>query len=158
MSLADAAAARKDRLEALRKRKAGDVSVEGSVPVLKQRNFDSDTRTAKKFSRSDLNGETIESQVEGLAERITAEDEARRTEELNLLNIAPKRPNWDLKRDLDRITQKLKPQTDEAIKSIIRKRLVEQKGTAGGMDLVGALDALNDVEDDEVAGERSDDE
>lgn len=38
----------------------------------------------------------------------------------NLLNIAPKRPNWDLKRDLDRITKKLQPQTDEAIKSIIR--------------------------------------
>jgi len=35
-----------------------------------------------QFSRSDLKGETIESQVEGLAARITAEDEARRTEEL----------------------------------------------------------------------------
>jgi hypothetical protein len=38
----------------------------------------------------------------------------------NLLNIAPKRPNWDLKRDLDRLNQKLRPQTDDAIRSIIR--------------------------------------
>lgn len=87
--------------------------------MLKQRNFDADTRTAKKvslvplppsdeltsspsllpradtpfpfareqFSRSDLKGQTIESQVEGLAARITAEDEARRTEELVRLSF-----------------------------------------------------------------------
>lgn len=38
----------------------------------------------------------------------------------NLLNIAPKRPNWDLKRDLDRLNAKLRPQTDDAIRTLIR--------------------------------------
>ncbi|CED83077.1 Uncharacterized conserved protein [Phaffia rhodozyma] len=159
MSLAEAAQSRKERLDALRKRKAGGSSSADGLVQIKQRNFDPETRSAKKFSTADL-PETIESAISGVAEQIVAEDELRRQEELNLLNIAPKRPNWDLKRDLDRINLKLKPATDEAIKSIIRERLGgSSKDTSKPIDLVSALDALGDMDDeDEIDGAKSDDE
>jgi len=38
----------------------------------------------------------------------------------DLINIQPKKPNWDLKRDLERKLSKLKPKTDHAISTLIR--------------------------------------
>ena len=38
----------------------------------------------------------------------------------DLTNIQPKKPNWDLKRDLERKLAKLKPKTDHAISTLIR--------------------------------------
>ncbi len=89
-------------------------------------------------------GETVEDAVRGLAERIVQEDEERRREELvrraaqrhgttrltvapvyraspqDLLNIAPKRANWDLKRDMEKRTRKLERQTREAYLVLFR--------------------------------------
>ena len=39
----------------------------------------------------------------------------------DLNNIAPKRANWDLKRELDRKTAKLERKTQEAIHTLIRE-------------------------------------
>jgi hypothetical protein len=44
----------------------------------------------------------VEKQVEGLTDEAIAADEAQRAQELDLTNIQPKKPNWDLKRDLER--------------------------------------------------------
>ncbi len=41
----------------------------------------------------------------------------------DLTNIQPKKPNWDLKRDLERKLAKLKPKTDHAISTLIRTSL-----------------------------------
>ena len=38
----------------------------------------------------------------------------------DLTNIAPKRPNWDLKRELERKMAKLERRTQEAIHTLIR--------------------------------------
>jgi coiled-coil domain-containing protein 12 len=37
------------------------------------------------------------------------------------LNIAPKRPNWDLKRDMEKKLAKLDRKTQQAINTLIRK-------------------------------------
>jgi coiled-coil domain-containing protein 12 len=40
----------------------------------------------------------------------------------DLLNIAPKRPNWDLKREMEKKLAKLERQTQQAIHTLIRTR------------------------------------
>jgi hypothetical protein len=101
MSLAEASEARKARLIALRKRKAGE-AVDGHVlihsghrlavdpymlsdeTVIKNRNYDPESRTLKKRTRDDdaIMQDTVEKDVEGLAQNIIAEDEQRRAQEL----------------------------------------------------------------------------
>ena len=83
--------------------------------------------------------DTLETNVKGLAEQIIAEDEAKRAQDLvtvifsietstpftlhvkDLLNIAPKRPNWDLKREMEKKLARLERQTQQAIHTLIRK-------------------------------------
>ncbi|TBU54358.1 hypothetical protein BD310DRAFT_988253 [Dichomitus squalens] len=93
MSLADASEARKARLIALRKRKAGEAvegAGEGDEPVIKDYTFDPETRTLKKRTNDDnvQMEDTVEHRVDGLAEKIIAEDAERRAQELDLFNIA----------------------------------------------------------------------
>ncbi|TFY61912.1 hypothetical protein EVJ58_g4218 [Rhodofomes roseus] len=124
MSLADASEARKARLVALRKRKAGDAVDEGesAEAVIKHRTFDPESRTLKKHTREDEvhMEDTVEKRVEGMAEAIIAEDEQRRAQDLDLFNIAPKRPNWDLKREMEKKLARLERKTQEAIHTLIR--------------------------------------
>ena len=82
--------------------------------------------------------DTVEKNIEGLAEQIISEDAERRAQELvrqtvptnshcqvtlsthqDLHNIAPKRPNWDLKRDLEKKLARLERRTQEAIHTLI---------------------------------------
>lgn len=52
-------------------------------PLIKNRNFDPTSRTLKKPTRDEVaNGDTVESNVKGLAAMIIAEDEKRRAQEL----------------------------------------------------------------------------
>ncbi|KDQ60903.1 hypothetical protein JAAARDRAFT_124325 [Jaapia argillacea MUCL 33604] len=146
MSLAEASEARKSRLIALRKRKAGEAPEDASVPVIGGRNYDPETRTLRKRTLGeDVEMEdTVEKNIAGLAEQIVAEDEERRAQDLDLFNIAPKRPNWDLKRELEKKLAKLDKQTQRAIHALIRQRLAAQKGESD--DLVGAMRAQQQSE------------
>ncbi|KAH9966831.1 mRNA splicing factor [Russula dissimulans] len=150
MSLAAASEARKARLLALRKKRAGedaqDTSGDAEGTVLANRNFDPETRTLRKHQANVEMQDTLEHDVEGLAEQIIAEDEAKRAQDLDLLNIAPKRPNWDLKREMDKKLAKLERQTQQAIHTLIRQRLAVQKGQSD--DLVGAMQASANADDD----------
>jgi cwf18 pre-mRNA splicing factor len=53
-------------------------------PVIKNRNFDPITRTLRKHDRTEdaVMEDTVEKNVDGLAEKIIAEDEERRAQEL----------------------------------------------------------------------------
>jgi coiled-coil domain-containing protein 12 len=65
--------------------------------------------------------DSIEKDVAGLQEGVIAADEVRRKEELDLTNIAPKKPNWDLKRDLNKRLLKLSRRDKESRLILIRK-------------------------------------
>jgi coiled-coil domain-containing protein 12 len=163
MSLAEASEARKGRLLALRRRKAGEETPNDSYvlkrpsfgfpayklnanfrdePVIKNRNFDPATRTLRKHDQTEdaMMEDTVEKNVDGLAENIIAEDEERRAQELvrhspnlavpfltaicapqDIFNIAPKRPNWDLKREMQKKLAKLERKTQESIHTLIRE-------------------------------------
>ena len=77
-----------------------------------------------------------------------------------LLNLAPKRPNWDLKRDLEPQMKRLRAMTDRAIVRLIAARVAEEQASdeAGGkeggekVDLATAVDTQQrlDAADDDV--------
>ncbi|GAA5896465.1 hypothetical protein JCM5296_000673 [Sporobolomyces johnsonii] len=145
MSLQQAADARKAKLAALKKRKTLHDSAapqdRDKSAVFKFRNYDPDTGTLRKHARTDEE-DTVEKQVEGLADQVIAQDEHTRAQDLDLTNIQPKKANWDLKRDLERKLAKLKPKTELAISQLIRKRLQAQKGVSetAGAELVAGMD------------------
>ncbi|KAG0705099.1 mRNA splicing factor [Suillus ampliporus] len=149
MSLQEASDARKTRLIALRNRKEGISTGANGDSVLLSRNYDPETRTLKKHSKNDvLTTDTVEKVVQGVAEMIIAQDELQRTQELDVFNIAPKRPNWDLKREMEKKLAKLERKTQEAVHTLIRQRLASQKGQSD--DILGAMNAQEkalDVED-----------
>ncbi|CAE8586841.1 unnamed protein product [Polarella glacialis] len=45
-----------------------------------------------------------------------------------VLAIAPRKPNWDLKRDVERKMQTLQARTDRAVVQLIRQRIKKDKG------------------------------
>ncbi|GJJ12547.1 hypothetical protein Clacol_006790 [Clathrus columnatus] len=150
-SLEEEAKARKERLLTLRRRKAGEEGNEEGI-LIKQRNFDPETRALRKFDPSIIPQDTVENNVKGEAERILAEDEERQQQELDLLNIAPKRANWDLKREMEKKLARLERKTTESIHTLIRQRIMAQKGSEG--DLVAALNAhQKDQEIEEISDE-----
>ncbi|KIY73268.1 mRNA splicing factor [Cylindrobasidium torrendii FP15055 ss-10] len=149
MTLQEQSEARKERLLALRARKNGT-----GGDVLKNRNFDPESRTLKKRALGgEENEDTVEKNVEGLAKMIISEDEERRAQDLDIFNIAPKRPNWDLKRRTDEKLAKLERRTQEAIHTLIRQRLAAEKGNSD--DLLGAMNAQERAAE---AANNSDDE
>ncbi|KAJ3999186.1 mRNA splicing factor [Lentinula boryana] len=155
MSLAETSDARKARLLQLKKRKeeryVGNTRSQNrfySQGIIKNRNFDPESRTLKKHTASeDVEMDTVEKNVDGLAQQVIAEDEEKRAEDLNVFNIAPKRPNWDLKRETDKKLAKLERKTQEAIHTLIRQRLAAQKGESD--DIVGAMRAQERAQDQE---------
>ncbi len=68
-----------------------------------------------------------------------------------MVDLAPRKPNWDLKRDLDVKLAKLERRTDLAIAQIIRERLRE----AGNEE--DRERALEGVDKMEQAAEQEDD-
>jgi coiled-coil domain-containing protein 12 len=89
----------------------------------------------------------------------------------DLLNIAPKRPNWDLKREMEKKVAKLERQTQQAIHTLIRtsgpvcylqrlltyllgQRLAAQKGQVE--DIVGAMQAAANADDDPPSDDEED--
>lgn len=125
-----AAAVRKARIVALRELKqaeeAGDEAAI-SANVFGQRvkrHFRSSMPPAALLPQGDEAAvSTVENDVRDMQESVMAEDTRKQAEELDLANIAPRRPNWDLRRDLDARLALLEPRTEEAIHTLIVRRL-----------------------------------
>lgn len=73
-----------------------------------------------------------------------------------MINLAPKRANWDLKRDLEPQLKKLRAMTDRAIVGLIAKRVaaeqqLETSGQGDGPDLALAVEQQGraNVDDDD---------
>ena len=72
-----------------------------------------------------------------------------------LLNLAPKKVNWDLKRDVEPQMKWLRAMTDSAIIHLIRKRVAAEEANegaadaeAGGPDLAAAVKAHERIDAD----------
>ncbi|ORX92333.1 mRNA splicing factor [Basidiobolus meristosporus CBS 931.73] len=139
---------RKERLQALRAAKLGEGKEENVKPTLKFRNYDplnsEFQASVAPVEREKI--ETVEKQVDGLTEAVLEEEQKKMKEELDLANLAPKKPNWDLKRDVEKQLNRLEKKTKASIAELIRIRLKGDKTS----DLVGAVNAVNEQQQNRV--------
>ncbi|KAF2479928.1 putative cell cycle control protein cwf18 [Neohortaea acidophila] len=101
---------------------------------LSGRNYDIETKGAKLgFEAAPSEGKnTLEKQAAALAAETKrqAEEEEKADKPLDLFKLQPKKPNWDLKRDLDRKLEILNVRTDNAIAKMVRERISNQRSAA----------------------------
>lgn len=121
-----------------------DAETEEEVPTNKYisgRNYDFETKGAKLgFDTAPSEGkDTLENKAAALAEEAKRQAEAEEKEDkpLDLFKLQPKKPNWDLKRDLERKLEVLNVRTDNAIARLVRERIANQQ-KAAKMRAVGA--------------------
>jgi len=143
-SLEATALKRKERLAALReaknkKRTEGDKK----LPAPSFRSY--------KPADEDLQDLAIpEPQIEEITDKVKDELENEHKgvvmESLDFTNLAPKKPDWDLKRDIAPKLEKLEKRTQKAIAELIRERLKEE-GLANAVSAGATVNAASDDED-----------
>lgn len=155
-SLDAAAAARKERLAQLKslKRKQPSSDVDTVLPDapdstdlvskpsppngekdtsihLSGRNYDIESRAPKMgFAQAPSEGqETLEALAQEIVTRTKEQQlvDQKGEKPIDLFSLQPKKPNWDLKRDVDKKLERLNTKTDVAIAKMIRQRIEEAK-------------------------------
>jgi coiled-coil domain-containing protein 12 len=101
---------------------------------LSGRNYDPETKGPKLgFETAPAEGQnTLERKAAELAAEVKrqTEEEEKTDKPLDLFKLQPKKPNWDLKRDLDRKLEVLNVRTDNAIAKLVRERISNQQKAA----------------------------
>ncbi|XP_076677299.1 coiled-coil domain-containing protein 12 [Andrena cerasifolii] len=123
-SLEDEALKRKERLQAL-KRKAEDGKenkndADGKLPKPKFRSYKPQDESLKDRVLDDAQPGNVEAEVQ---DQLSAANTKVVIEELDISNLAPRKPDWDLKRDVSKKLEKLERRTQKAIAELIRERL-----------------------------------
>ncbi|KAF2840568.1 hypothetical protein M501DRAFT_930495 [Patellaria atrata CBS 101060] len=143
---------------------------------LSGRNYDIATRGPKLgFENAPSAGqETLEERSAAIAAqtKAEAEKEEKGNAPLDLFKLQPKKPNWDLKRDLNKKLEVLNVRTDNAIARMVRERVeaaqnaAREKKTDGasgeeeeapgmaGIDLVEAMHVREREEEEDERRER----
>lgn len=100
---------------------------------LSGRNYDPETRGPKLGFEAPptlgLEEQTLEEQAANLEAEIRkkAEEDAKDDKGIDLFKLQPKKPNWDLKRELNKKMEVLNIRTDNAIARLVRERLQAKK-------------------------------
>lgn len=143
---------------------------------LSGRNYDAETRGPKLGFEAPptlgLERATLEEQAGELEQetRQRAEEDARDDKGVDLFKLQPKKPNWDLKRDMEKKMEVLNVRTDNAIARLVRERIkgsAAKKNSQGGstnqqadgeesvdMDGVALVEGLRMREKEEEEAER----
>ncbi len=99
--------------------------------LLSGRNYDIVERVPKMgFAEAPSAGqETVEQTAARIAEETAAQRVAEEKEDrpIDLFNLQPKKPNWDLKRDVDKKLERLNARMDMAIARLIKSRIEETR-------------------------------
>ncbi|KAL1302135.1 hypothetical protein AAFC00_002569 [Neodothiora populina] len=126
---------------------------------LSGRNYDAETRAPKfGFEHNPASStETLEAKALELSEatRLQAEKDAlEESKPLDLFKLQPKKPNWDLKRDLDRKLDVLNVRTENAIARLVRERIAAQQAAkrkeSAGTATTATANGNGDKEKDEL--------
>ena len=146
---------------------------------LSGRNYDPETRGPKLGFENAPNddAETLEDRAAVIAAETRQKEEEERKEEkpIDLFSLQPKKPNWDLKRDVARKMEVLNARTENAIARLVRERIegqkrreVEKAGGGlngngenvgmGGVDLVEGVHVREMLEEEEKERERVQDQ
>lgn len=123
----------------------GDVELPDADDVttkyISGRNYDAETRGPKLgFEQGPQEGKvTVEAQAAEIADAV--KEQAQKDEEdapIDLFKLQPKKPNWDLRRDLDEKLKTLNVRTENAIARLVRQRIenaqraAKEKGASNG--------------------------
>jgi coiled-coil domain-containing protein 12 len=139
---------------------------------LSGRNYDPETRGPKLGFEApptlSHSGPTLEEQAAEVEEEIrrkAAEDEDNERG-IDLFKLQPKKPNWDLKRELNQKLEVLNVRTDNAIARLVRERLAAKQaatrkpeseatdGEGGGLEGVAMVEGIRLREKEEQEEER----
>eukprot|EP00092_Neocalanus_flemingeri_P010171 GFUD01010961.1.p1 GENE.GFUD01010961.1~~GFUD01010961.1.p1 ORF type:complete len:163 (+),score=70.82 GFUD01010961.1:249-737(+) len=129
--LEDNAAKRKERLAALKRKlgqQAGDVEggegskmdVDEALPTPVFRSYKPAAEELAENALKQAEPSAIDEQIQ---DALSSAKETTIIEELDFMNLAPRKPDWDLKRDVAKKLEKLERRTARAIGEIIRERL-----------------------------------
>lgn len=152
---------------------------EPAAQYLSGRNYDPETRGPKLGFENAPNqdAETLEGRAAAIALE-TKEKEAQEGKEekpIDLFQLQPRKPNWDLKRDVAKKMEVLNARTENAIARLVRERIQEQKSKAkedangggvteeenlgiGGVELVEGMHVREREEQEDERREREEDE
>lgn len=113
---------------------AQEIPVDETSRYLSGRNYDAETKGPRLGFENNPseNQDTLERKAALLAEETArqAEQEAKEDKPLDLFKLQPKKPNWDLKRDLERKMEVLGVRTDNAVARLVRERIAKQQEAA----------------------------
>ena len=102
-----------------------------TTQYLSGRNYDPETRGPRLGFESVPNAdqETLEDRAAAIALETRKKEESEREEvkPIDLFTLQPKKPNWDLKRDVARKMEVLNARTENAIARLVRERVASQK-------------------------------
>ncbi|KAF9086661.1 hypothetical protein BGX29_000894 [Mortierella sp. GBA35] len=121
----EASKKRKERLEQLKKRKHESSGGDDKSVSMSFRNYTPLNETLKADDSqittvADI-GETVEKKMDGVVEKVIQEEDEKRAKDVDIFTLAPKKPNWDLKRDIEPKLLKLEKKTRAAVIELIRK-------------------------------------
>lgn len=128
---------------------------------LSGRNYDTAAKSAKLGFENAPNGtdvETLEEQADRIAAAAVeqaAKNEIEAEKGIDLFKLQPRKPNWDLKRDLDEKMNVLNVRTQNAIARLVRERIENTKRKAMDQGQPALSTALDDGQGEEVGIEGS---
>ncbi|KAK9503922.1 hypothetical protein O3M35_010381 [Rhynocoris fuscipes] len=149
-SLEEAALKRKERLKALKKKQEENdsdgkkIKSGAGIPKPKFRSYKpSDDKLKETVLEPAKPGNVeaeIKDQLESAKMRVVIED-------LDLTSLAPRKPDWDLKRDVAKKLERLERKTQRAIAELIRERLKSEQNDLATSVALGAPTQLPDDDD-----------
>ncbi|KAJ5113008.1 hypothetical protein N7456_001542 [Penicillium angulare] len=121
---------------------SGDTASEVTTKFLSGRNYDAETRGPKLgFEQGPHEGQvTVEAQAAQIAEAVKEEAQKEDADQpIDLFKLQPKKPNWDLRRDLDEKLKTLNVRTENAIARLVRQRIetAQREAKERGVSLNG---------------------
>ncbi|KAF7669435.1 hypothetical protein LDENG_00186240 [Lucifuga dentata] len=157
-SLQEQALKRKEKLKALRekqlqgreqedgeperKRAMEEESAEGRHRELTLRNYTPEDEELKERQVPKAKPASVEDKVK---DQLEAANPEPIIEEVDLASLAPRKPDWDLKRDVAKKLEKLERRTQRAIAELIRDRLRgSEEELAGAVGAVGVEEGDSD--------------
>ncbi|XP_060562730.1 coiled-coil domain-containing protein 12-like [Ruditapes philippinarum] len=150
-TLEDEALKRKERLKNLRNKTNKNESDNSESDKDKEKLPKPVFRSYKPVNDSLKDSSLPQTKPADVTEKIQGHIEATKTdtviEEVDLVNLAPRKPDWDLKRDVAKKLEKLERRTQRAIAELIRERL--KKSGEDLAQVVSAATANDDVDDDD---------
>lgn len=146
-SLEEQALKRKERLRALREKNSavkgteeghnGDASAHEALPKPVFRSYKPEDETLKEAVIPEVSPAAIEEEIKEKVAVGKPEDLAK---DVDLASLAPRKPDWDLKRDVSKKLEKLDRRTKRAIAELIRERL---SSATSGQDLATAVNTAS---------------